>query len=128
MLTPGCLSLARMRRGLTKKGFAEVLGVTPHTVLRYESGEISPSPETLEQSARFARHRQRRVERSPGYNPHTSPVCGSGFCGPMPGDIHRPDRRHQVVSDDWFSGLGFVLKAAAQEAAAGCPDLALRKR
>ncbi|MGO7400133.1 helix-turn-helix domain-containing protein [Rhizobium ruizarguesonis] len=77
-----------MRRGLTKKGFAEVLGVTPHTVLRYESGEISPSPETLEQSARFARHRQRRVERSPGYNPHTSPVCGSGFCGPMPRDIH----------------------------------------
>ncbi|MBY2907727.1 helix-turn-helix domain-containing protein [Rhizobium leguminosarum] len=53
MLTPGRLSLARKRRGLTKKGFAEVLGVTPHTVLRYESGEISPSPETLERIAQI---------------------------------------------------------------------------
>ncbi|PWE52532.1 XRE family transcriptional regulator [Metarhizobium album] len=53
MLTPGRLSLARKRRGLTKKGFAEVLGVTPHTVLRYESGEMSPSPETLERIAQI---------------------------------------------------------------------------
>ncbi|AYM65653.1 ImmA/IrrE family metallo-endopeptidase [Agrobacterium fabrum] len=53
MLTPGRLSLARKRRGLTKKGFAEVLGVTPHTVLRYESGDISPSPETLERIAQI---------------------------------------------------------------------------
>jgi len=53
MLTPGRLSLARKRRGLTKKGFAEVLGVTPHTVLRYESGEISPSPEALERIAQI---------------------------------------------------------------------------
>jgi len=53
MLTPGRLSLARKRRGLTKKGFAEVLGVTPHTVLRYESGDISPSPETLERIAKI---------------------------------------------------------------------------
>ncbi|MBX5242018.1 XRE family transcriptional regulator [Rhizobium sp. NLR22b] len=53
MLTPGRLSLARKRRGLTKKGFAELLGVTPHTVLRYESGEIAPSPETLERIAKI---------------------------------------------------------------------------
>jgi Zn-dependent peptidase ImmA (M78 family)/DNA-binding XRE family transcriptional regulator len=53
MLTPGRLSLARKRRGLTKKGFAEVLGVNPHTVLRYESGDISPSPETLERIAQI---------------------------------------------------------------------------
>ncbi|NKL31979.1 helix-turn-helix domain-containing protein [Rhizobium leguminosarum bv. viciae] len=92
---------------MTKKGFAEVLGVTPHTVLRYESGEISPSPETLEQSARFARPGQRRIERSPGYNPHTSPVCGSGFCGPMPRDIHRPEpppsgRLRRLVLRPWL--------------------------
>lgn len=53
MLTPGRLSLARKRRGLTKKGFAEQLGVTAHTVLRYESGEISPPPETIERIARI---------------------------------------------------------------------------
>ncbi|MBB6013275.1 Zn-dependent peptidase ImmA (M78 family)/DNA-binding XRE family transcriptional regulator [Aquamicrobium lusatiense] len=53
MLTPGRLSLARKRRGLTKKGFAEELGVAPHTVLRYESGEISPPPETIERIARI---------------------------------------------------------------------------
>ncbi|MGH0281362.1 helix-turn-helix domain-containing protein [Sinorhizobium meliloti] len=53
MLTPGRLSLARKRKGLTKKGFAEALGVTPHTVLRYESGEISPPVETLERIARI---------------------------------------------------------------------------
>ncbi|MGE0279528.1 MAG: XRE family transcriptional regulator [Rhizobiaceae bacterium] len=51
MLTPIRLSLARKRRGLTKKGFAEALGVTPHTVLRYESGEISPPPEMIERIA-----------------------------------------------------------------------------
>lgn len=42
MFTPGRLSLARKRRRLTKKGLAAALGVTPHTVLRYESGDISP--------------------------------------------------------------------------------------
>jgi len=44
-------SLARNRRD--EEGFAEVLGVTPHTVLRYESGEISPSPETVERIAQI---------------------------------------------------------------------------
>ena len=47
MFTPGRLSLARRRRGLTKKGFAEAIGVTPHTVLRYESGEIDPPDEMI---------------------------------------------------------------------------------
>lgn len=47
MLTPGRLSLARRRRGLTKKGLAEAIGVTPHTALRYESGDISPPPEAI---------------------------------------------------------------------------------
>ncbi len=45
MFTPGRLSLARKRRRLTKKGLAAALGVTPHTVLRYESGDISPPEE-----------------------------------------------------------------------------------
>jgi Zn-dependent peptidase ImmA (M78 family)/DNA-binding XRE family transcriptional regulator len=47
MFTPGRLSLARRRRGLTKKGFADAIGVTPHTVLRYESGEIDPPDEMI---------------------------------------------------------------------------------
>lgn len=51
MFTPGRLSLARRRRRLTKKGFAKALGVTPHTVLRYESGEIDPPDEVI---AKFA--------------------------------------------------------------------------
>jgi Zn-dependent peptidase ImmA (M78 family) len=32
---------------MTKKGFAAALGVTPHTVLRYETGEIEPPEETI---------------------------------------------------------------------------------
>ncbi|RUV98190.1 ImmA/IrrE family metallo-endopeptidase [Mesorhizobium sp. M1A.F.Ca.IN.022.07.1.1] len=51
MLTPGRLSLARKRRGLTKKALAEALGVTPHTVLRYESGDISPPAEVIDRMA-----------------------------------------------------------------------------
>ncbi len=51
MFTPGRLSLARRRRGLTKKGLAEAIGVTPHTVLRYESGEFIPPSETVEKIA-----------------------------------------------------------------------------
>lgn len=44
MFTPSRLTLARKRRGLTKKALAKLIGVTPHTVLRYESGEIAPPP------------------------------------------------------------------------------------
>src|SRR6185312_6354466 len=47
MFTPGRLSLARKRRGLTKKRLAELVGVTPRTILRYEIGEIAPTEETL---------------------------------------------------------------------------------
>ena len=35
------LTVARKRRGLTQKALAKRIGVTPHTVLRYESGEIA---------------------------------------------------------------------------------------
>ena len=47
MFNPGRLSLARRRRGLTKKGLAELLGVTPLTILRYERGESTPPPENI---------------------------------------------------------------------------------
>lgn len=53
MFTPSRLSLARMRRRLTKKGFAELLGVTPHTVLRYESGEICPPDHVVVEMAKI---------------------------------------------------------------------------
>ena len=52
MFTPGRLSLARKRRRLTKKELAKTLGVTPHTVLRYESGDITPPDEVV---AKFAK-------------------------------------------------------------------------
>jgi Zn-dependent peptidase ImmA (M78 family)/DNA-binding XRE family transcriptional regulator len=51
MFTPKRLSLARKRRGLTKKRLAQALGVTPHTVLRYESGDISPPDEAIAKMA-----------------------------------------------------------------------------
>ncbi|MEI9990294.1 MAG: XRE family transcriptional regulator [Rhizomicrobium sp.] len=51
MFTASRLSLARKRRGLTKKGLAEAIGVTPHTVLRYESGEMEPSGDVLQKIA-----------------------------------------------------------------------------
>ena len=53
MFTPGRLSLARTRRRLTKKGLAEALGVTPHTVLRYESGDICPSDQIVIELSRI---------------------------------------------------------------------------
>lgn len=52
MFTAMRLSLARKRRGLTKKGLAEAVGVTPHTVLRYESGEMLPSEDVVKKIAR----------------------------------------------------------------------------
>jgi transcriptional regulator with XRE-family HTH domain len=52
MFTPGRLSLARKRRRLTKKGLATALGVTPHTVLRYESGDITPPDEVATKIAK----------------------------------------------------------------------------
>lgn len=51
MFNPSRLSLVRRRRGLTKKALAEAIGVTPHTVLRYESGEIVPPGSALERMA-----------------------------------------------------------------------------
>ncbi|WP_036262670.1 XRE family transcriptional regulator [Methylocapsa aurea] len=53
MFTPGRFSLARRRRGLTKKAFAEELGVTPHTILRYESGDIEPPDDVVEKIAKL---------------------------------------------------------------------------
>jgi Zn-dependent peptidase ImmA (M78 family)/DNA-binding XRE family transcriptional regulator len=51
MLTPGRLSLARRRRRMTKKGLAKELGVTPHTILRYESGDIQAPDDVVERIA-----------------------------------------------------------------------------
>ena len=47
MFNPSRLSLARRRRKLTKKGLAEALGCDQKTVIRYESGEITPPPDSL---------------------------------------------------------------------------------
>ena len=48
MFTPSRLTLARKRRRLTKKGLAESVGVTPHSILRYESGEMEPGDDVLQ--------------------------------------------------------------------------------
>jgi Zn-dependent peptidase ImmA (M78 family)/DNA-binding XRE family transcriptional regulator len=52
MFTAMRLSLARKRRGMTKKRLAEAVSVTPHTILRYESGEMMPSQEVIKKIAR----------------------------------------------------------------------------
>ena len=45
MFNPSRLTLARKRRRYSKKELAEEIGVTPHSVLRYESGKIAPTRE-----------------------------------------------------------------------------------
>ncbi|MDE0051239.1 MAG: XRE family transcriptional regulator [Rhodospirillales bacterium] len=45
MFNPSRLTLARKRRRYSKKELAEAIGVTPHSVLRYESGKIAPTRE-----------------------------------------------------------------------------------
>jgi Zn-dependent peptidase ImmA (M78 family)/DNA-binding XRE family transcriptional regulator len=52
MVTHSRISIARHRRAMSKKGLADLIGVSPNTVLRYEAGEIAPSDETLEKLAR----------------------------------------------------------------------------
>ena len=44
---PVRLSIARQRRLLNKKGFADLLGVSPHTATRWEQGSTIPSPEMV---------------------------------------------------------------------------------
>jgi Zn-dependent peptidase ImmA (M78 family)/DNA-binding XRE family transcriptional regulator len=51
MVTHTRISVARRRRAMSKKGLADLIGVTPNTILRYESGEITPSPEVVEKLA-----------------------------------------------------------------------------
>jgi len=51
MFNPQRLVIARERRAMTKKGLAELIGVTTNTVHRYEGGEIEPSNESLESIA-----------------------------------------------------------------------------
>jgi Zn-dependent peptidase ImmA (M78 family)/DNA-binding XRE family transcriptional regulator len=46
------LSIARKRRLLNKKGFAELIGVAQHTSVRWEKGENEPSPENVEAFAK----------------------------------------------------------------------------
>jgi len=52
MFTPSRLTLGRERRRFTKKALAEAVGVTAHSILRYEIGETIPPNETLEKIAR----------------------------------------------------------------------------
>jgi Zn-dependent peptidase ImmA (M78 family)/DNA-binding XRE family transcriptional regulator len=47
MFTPSRLTLARERRRLTKKALGTAMGVTAHTVLRWESGESAPPPDEV---------------------------------------------------------------------------------
>lgn len=51
MFTPSRMTVARMRRGLTKSALAEAVDVTMRSISAYEKGEMEPSPETLAQIA-----------------------------------------------------------------------------
>ncbi len=48
---PNRLSIARKRRLLNKKGFADLVGITPHTAVRCEAGAYPPPEETVEKFA-----------------------------------------------------------------------------
>jgi Zn-dependent peptidase ImmA (M78 family)/transcriptional regulator with XRE-family HTH domain len=50
---PRRLGTARKRRLLNKRGFAKALGVTEHTVMRWEKSETEPEPEMLEAIAKL---------------------------------------------------------------------------
>jgi ribosome-binding protein aMBF1 (putative translation factor) len=47
MFNPSRLTVARQRRGLTKRQLASQIETTEKTVQNYESGEMSPSEEIL---------------------------------------------------------------------------------
>jgi len=49
---PARLGIARKRRLLNKKGFAEAMGVAQHTVVRWEKCDSEPSPENIEAFSR----------------------------------------------------------------------------
>jgi Zn-dependent peptidase ImmA (M78 family)/transcriptional regulator with XRE-family HTH domain len=53
MFTPSRLTLARMRRRLSKKELAEAMDLTPHSILRYEMGDSAPSDEIVERLAKL---------------------------------------------------------------------------
>jgi Zn-dependent peptidase ImmA (M78 family)/transcriptional regulator with XRE-family HTH domain len=48
MFNPQRLSLARKRRRLSSKGFAELIGISPVTVTRLETAQNEPEPETVD--------------------------------------------------------------------------------
>jgi Zn-dependent peptidase ImmA (M78 family)/DNA-binding XRE family transcriptional regulator len=52
MFTPSRLTVARMRRRFSKKDLAEAASLTPHAILRYESGENIPSLVVTQRLAR----------------------------------------------------------------------------
>lgn len=47
MFNPSRLTLARKRRGLTKRKLAELVGVWDRSIIGFESGEMEPGPLTL---------------------------------------------------------------------------------
>ncbi len=47
MFTPSRLTLARNRRGLTKKRLAELIDISTRSITSFESGEVGPKPGTL---------------------------------------------------------------------------------
>jgi Zn-dependent peptidase ImmA (M78 family)/DNA-binding XRE family transcriptional regulator len=52
MFTPSRLTLARERRRFTKKALAEAIAITAHSVLRFESGDITPADDTVDSLAK----------------------------------------------------------------------------
>ena len=53
MFTPSRLTVARMRRGLTKSRLAGLVGITIRSISAFESGEMDPSDDTLVEIARI---------------------------------------------------------------------------
>lgn len=51
MVNPQRISIARRRRAMSKTELAELIGVAPNSIMRYELGEITPTNENVKRLA-----------------------------------------------------------------------------
>lgn len=75
-INPSRLSLARKHRGLTKRGLAIELSVSPRMITAYEAGEKSPSPLTLAKAAEVLHF---PIEFFSGEDLDEPPIEGTSF-------------------------------------------------
>jgi Zn-dependent peptidase ImmA (M78 family)/DNA-binding XRE family transcriptional regulator len=76
VFTPSRLTLARMRRGITKSQLARLVGLSVRSISAFESGEMEPSAKTLSEIAASLRFPTSFFSRGPVDRP---PVTSASF-------------------------------------------------